>query len=262
MSSSVEGDWGEGAAPRAERRGPPSWVWWGCGGGCLLATLAVVVVLVLLGGVVRDALDPEKAWAGVAELLPHEKRPAGWHVLGTTRVGHGFYVLRPPDEEALVIVQRATDRAELAELLDPHSPANSGHGFLRGILDAELGTLALQGREAPCLRYRGGFGPNNESRAGGVGLRVDVTGAGVPTLLHLMFPAGEERVSEERVNALLAPFDVWRGRGREPRARQRTFSSNARPARCRRAPPGARRARRCRRARGRSPTASGSRDSR
>jgi hypothetical protein len=45
----AESDWQDPEAPRKRR--VPSWVWWGCGGGCLLFTvLGIVAVVLIVGG--------------------------------------------------------------------------------------------------------------------------------------------------------------------------------------------------------------------
>ena len=207
--SQETGDWG--AEERGERRGVPAWVWWGCGGGCLLAVLALVSVLALGGSLLKRAFDPEQAWSGVAELLPHEQRPEDWEAVGATQFGVGFYLLRPPAQHAFVIVQRARDRAEVELLLEPDSPADAGWKLiLEGARDHQVGTFELQGRSAPCLRFLGTF-PGDEERAPVPAqvVRIDVSGEGPPTLLHVILPGAE---GDEAVRELLAPFDVWRGR--------------------------------------------------
>ena len=60
-------------APRKKKR-VPAWVWWGCGGGCLLATLVAIIASIAIGKFVKDSLDPETVWARVHEALPHDQR--------------------------------------------------------------------------------------------------------------------------------------------------------------------------------------------
>jgi hypothetical protein len=205
-------DWGP--EERGERRGVPAWVWWGCGGGCLLALLALVGLLALGGSLLKRAFDPEQAWSGVAELLPHDERPADWEAVGASQFGVGFYFLRPPDQNALLIVQRARDQAEIELLLEPGSPADAGwEWILEGARDHPVGTLELQGRAARCLRFASTF-DDFESQVAVPAhvVRLDVSGSGPPTLLHVVLGAGAGADGDDGVRALLAPFDVWRGR--------------------------------------------------
>lgn len=206
------GDWP--AEERGARRGVPSWVWWGCGGGCLLAVLALVGLLALGGSLLKRAFDPEQAWSGVAELLPHDQRPEGWQAVGTSQFGVGFYFLRPPDPATLVIVQRARDHAEVELLLQPDSPADAGWKWLlEGVRDHQVGTLELQGRTTPCLRFASTFGGfEGQDPVPAHVVRLDVTGSGPPTVLHVVLGADAAGEGDEGVRALLAPFDVWRGR--------------------------------------------------
>lgn len=209
----TESDWAD-AEERGTKRGVPSWVFWGCGGGCLLAILVLVGLLVLGGSLLREAFDPEQAWKGVAEVLPHDQRPAGWVAYGTSRFGVGFFFLRPPGPESVLIVQRARDRAEVEALLTPDSPANAGwHWILDGMREHETGTLELQGREARCLRFTGTFsGFEGGQAVQAKVMRVDISGAGTPTLLHVVLGPGAGPTADEDVRALLGPFDLWRGR--------------------------------------------------
>lgn len=194
----------------------PAWVWWGCGGGCLLAILAAVGLLVLGGTLVRDVFDPDKAWAGVAELLPHDERPEGWEAFGTARFGVGVFVLRPPHSPVFVIVQRTPDAAEIERQLEPETPFGlSWPRRLESLQDFEVGTIELQGRSTRCLRFTGDLtedGAADGEVARVAGLRIDLTGAGPPTLLHVVLEPGMTGSADERVAELLRPFDLWRGR--------------------------------------------------
>ena len=48
MSEDLE--WSEVEEAPKKKRGIPAWVWWGCGGGCLLATAAMIIVGILIAG--------------------------------------------------------------------------------------------------------------------------------------------------------------------------------------------------------------------
>ena len=210
-------DWGDDAeaAPR-RKKGVPTWVWWGCGGGCLLVSVVGIVLLVFIGSVAKNALDPEKAWPEVQEVLPFDQRPEGWDARGTSLLGVGQYFLTPPGpEEKMVLVMRFRNAAELDAMLDPKARQNKGLFGVGEIDAAEQGTLELQGREVPCLRFRAWVPEvaQGDEEKQGASMRIDLTGQGsVPVLLQVFLFGEEERVSDEAVQELLAPFDVWRGR--------------------------------------------------
>ena len=206
--------WSETEGPAA-RRGVPPWVWWSCGSGCLLALVAVISLVAFGVGLAREFRDPERAWKGVAELVPHDQRPEGWEAHGIARFGLAFYFLTPPSEDALVIVQRARDAAEVELLLSRDAPAHPGWTWaVDDVEDRELGTIELQGRETRCLRFQGRlsgrFARVDVGEASG--LLVDLSGSGPPTLLHLIAVPPEGRTLDEHARELLAPFDLWRGR--------------------------------------------------
>lgn len=204
-----ESEWGE--APKKERR-IPTWAWWTCGSGCLVVLLAAVAIGLFFANMARRVVDPEKVWAGVAEVLPHDAPPAGWEAaLGFEVMGVGQYQL-VPSEPAGCLFQLHTfpdaDQIDLA--FDPESPQNVGVFGVGALRDAELGSFVLQGREVRCLRFLGGV----PGVSGGAGLRLDVSGAAEAphAYVQILFPRASERPDDEEVHELFLPFDVWRGR--------------------------------------------------
>ncbi len=65
-------DWGD-IREAGSSKGIPFWVW-GCGGGCLLFILLLVAAGFWGYGVVMDAIDPDKVWANVEELVEYDER--------------------------------------------------------------------------------------------------------------------------------------------------------------------------------------------
>ncbi len=80
-------DWGSEAkaVPKAKARFP-KWLWF-CGGGCLLAVIASVVLVVVIGKIAKEKLDPEKQWTKLEKILPHEERPTGFELIPTGAFG-------------------------------------------------------------------------------------------------------------------------------------------------------------------------------
>ena len=210
----TESKWGDEPGPPPKKRRVPAWVWWGCGGGCLLMVLAATVLLLVLRSVVADFMDPEKAWAGLREILPYEERPEGWDARGKNVLGTGHFMLIPKEpEKCVLLVQRFRTRTALDEMFDPESRQNTGVLSVGGIRSAEPGTIRLQGRETRCLRFHAWVPEAVRQKSGeGASIRVDLTGQGPAPVQVQLTLGGLERVTDEQVATLLAPFDVWRGR--------------------------------------------------
>jgi len=200
-----DSDWSE--APKPKRR-VPVWVWWVGGGGCLMALLLTGALVFFAFGFARQFADPDRAWAEVAEVLPHDERPAGWEATGASVLGIETYVLTGPDQAGLLL-QAFPSSEPLEALFDPQSGQNQGVFGVVGIEEAELGTLELQGREVRCLRFRMGA-----AQGGNLAVRIDLSGGRheAHALVQLTSTGDEARFSDERARELLAPFDLWRGR--------------------------------------------------
>jgi hypothetical protein len=204
-----DSDWGE--APKKERR-IPTWAWWTCGGGCLAVLLVGLLLVFFVVGRVREATDPEKVWAEVAEVLPHDERPAGWEtMLGGSVLGVGQYHLLPAEPSGChFMIQIFPSASMLDPNFDPDAPQNQGAFGVGRLREAEQGTFVLQGREVRSLSFLGGTG----SGSGGAGLRLDLSGgeAGPHVFVQILTPTRGEKLSNEEIEHLFAPFDVWRGR--------------------------------------------------
>jgi hypothetical protein len=208
----AETDWQDPEEAPKKRR-IPKWVWWGCGGSCLLVTIIGVVVLAVGARFLKEFLDPEKAWAGVREVLPYDERPAGWEARGGTIAGVGQYYLKPPKPAPeLVLILRFREPADIDSLFDPESPHNRGVLKIGQIRDPRPGTIELQGREVRCLHFRNWMPDDDDKEESDLpSLRIDVTGTGgVPAVVQINGETDE--VTNERAQELLAPFDVWRGK--------------------------------------------------
>ncbi len=207
-----DADWGdEGAQPAPKKKRIPTWAWWTCGGGCLVATLIAIALTVLAVGLAKEFGDTEAAWEKVREMLPYDVRPEGWEARGVTVFGVSNYFLDPPEPGAAVLVQSLPGTSEFEAMFDPDSPNNGGPITFSRLRDPVPGTLVLQGREVRSLGFRGGLGGDADER-GGYSIRIDLQRKDPPTLVQLSLRHAEAPLTAERVAELLAPFDVWRGR--------------------------------------------------
>lgn len=206
-SSASAGDWGEGGAAAPKKRRIPKWAWWGCGGGCLLVTLVVAIASFLMYRAVRDGMDEEKQWPRLQEVLAYEQRPANISIeIGLSYGADQFHLVdRESDLRAALVEYPSSGRDDYEQLLDPDFD-------LAGIklVEAEAGTLTIQGREVRCLRFAR-IDSRFDYRGGGPGIRVDLTGDRPrPRTLELVRASDGERIEDAEVEAFLAPFQVWK----------------------------------------------------
>ena len=157
---------------------------------------------------VGDAKNPEKVWPAVAEALPFDERPEGWDVtmvfdfFGTTQI-----ILDKQDGE-MAMLYTFPNAEGLNELFDPESMANNM--AMLSIEDAELGEIEVQGRTVRALRFNAPA-PGTDKVV--PSLRVDLTGDGNEYICYQVFmQRSQEAVTDEVVQGMLEPFDVWRGK--------------------------------------------------
>ena len=201
-----DSEWGE--APQPKRR-IPTWAWWTCGGGCLVVLLAGAAIAFFLVNTARKATDPVRVWAGVAEVLPHDEPPEGWEAtMGFSVMGVGQYQLSTPEPAGCLFqIQTFPDAAQIDLAFDPDSPQNVGLFGIGELREAEEGDFVLQGREVRCLRFLGGV-PGMKS---GAGARLDLSGGASPhAYVQILFARASEKPTDEEIQELFLPFDVWR----------------------------------------------------
>lgn len=203
--------WGEEVAAPPRRR-IPSWAVWTCGSGCLLFTVFLAILVLAVWRFTTRAQDPEKAWPALAEVLPYDQRPEGWEILGGELpfVDMAHFSLHPPDGGE-IRVQSFGDARFVEHALDPDAPQNGSLFESTGMLDPEVGTITVQGREVPCLRFRA-KDPGVEDEQGIPTVRFDASPQTAPFVLIEVRAQGPAPIPDERATELLAPFDVWRGR--------------------------------------------------
>ena len=211
-----EVEWSEESeeAPQKKRR-IPKWVWIGCGGGCLVA-LILIVVLAIIGGMwVKNMADPEYAWPKVEQILPHDERPEGYTPRGGGLFGREAYIVIVEGLDGVFMVQRFGTNEELDQQFDPDSPANKGLFGLGEISNTEVGTMEIQGRETRFMRFNAWVpeSAKEDGQVSGASIRVDVTGNGsIPCQIQITIEGQEDKIPVETVCGLLEPFDVWRGK--------------------------------------------------
>ncbi|NOT30855.1 MAG: hypothetical protein HOP15_10455 [Planctomycetes bacterium] len=202
-------DWGdEGGQARPKKKRIPTWAWWTCGGGCLLVTLVSASVAVFAVRLYREGRDPERQWPRLGEVLAFEERPAGIELKFGASVGASQFHLfdREKNLRATLVEYPSTAAADYKRIMDPDFSLPMGFG---APVDPERGTLVIQGREVPSLRFTR-IKPEPEGQGFGPGVRLDLTGKRAkPRTLELRRP-GPGRIEDAEVEAFLLPFEVWK----------------------------------------------------
>lgn len=200
--------WTEEGQAQPRKKGVPSWVWWGCGGGCLLATLAIAAAAFFGVRLVREGLDPEKQWPRLQRVLAFDERPAGLEIeLGLSLGVDMFHVVDSTRGLRATLVEfPSASSTEFDQFLEADVGAPFGLGQP---VDPEPGTLLVQGREVRCLRFVR-VKPEDADSNQGAGIRIDLTGERAkPRTLELR-RGGALRIDDALVAEFLAPFDVWK----------------------------------------------------
>lgn len=146
---------------RTPGRRVPRWLI-GCGIGCgLMMVLGLIAGVFMWRGLTRMQ-DQDLQWERVGEVLPVTSPPEGFQVFGMPGFMPGFrdmWVFGTRDQSrSVVLITLDSDPPprDWGVLFDPEAGLDEQPESLdvTGFLDAELGTLSLQGRELRVLRYR------------------------------------------------------------------------------------------------------------
>jgi len=219
-----EAEWssevGELAAP--PKRRIPGWVW-GCGAGCALALVVAVLALVVVFRVIAKATDQDKQWERLSEVLPLETPPPGVSIVGLPRFkSTSIWFLEDTAHKRQMVVMQAPPGPKASEtrkaLLEDSGDVQFGGpfgGFGRN--EVETGSIRVQGRDLPCLRYQSfpkdsGKGPPGflGKSLEGASIVVDLAPEDSDELLMLIFTkmSTHERVGDEELRSVLAPFRI------------------------------------------------------
>ena len=207
-----EVEWSEeGEEAPKKKRGLPKWLWIGCGGGCLVAIVLVVLAIVFIVPAVRDMANPEKQWPNLEKVMPFDERPEDLRLLMGMPIPFVMdqFVLIGPDESftATVMSFKSASPAELDQMF-----SDSGQGAPFGVgapEDPELGAIEIQGEGVRCLRYSGIGGVPDGKQGPGVRLDISIDGGRV-AVVDMRRQGSEDPLSDEEIRAFFAHFDLWR----------------------------------------------------
>jgi hypothetical protein len=211
----AETSWTEEQGSAPKKRMIPTWAWF-CGAGCLIALILGIAGSVFLVRGVKSAIDPERQWANLAEVLPHEERPRDWKLnFGMPGwIGVEVFMLQNEATGMVAVVMRLpeseSEKARQQMLDATYSGSLFGRG---GRKEMQASKIEIQGRELQALRFYQNAGRGGEGAAGsqqGASIFVDLTPPGETRALMLqLIRAGRgEPITDEEVQDFLAPFDV------------------------------------------------------
>lgn len=226
----TEVTWGNDPVQAPKKRLVPGWVWM-IGGGCLLMLVIGGGACIWLVSKFREYVDSEKQWVAIDEVLPFDEQPQGLMVLGVPLFTGDARMWMMTDargarQAILLRVEGAGAEQQRRELFDAtEKSADVPWIGAVGRIDPQGGTLSVQGRTLPTLRYhstddsaRDAGEPAGERHLSdklkfamsGSTIVVDLSppGARELTALILSRPGTREPIRDEEVTAFLAPFRV------------------------------------------------------
>ncbi len=190
-----------------KKGGVPAWIWWGCGIGCLAMILLAVAAVGGMFWVGKQAVDPEKQWANLREVIYFEERPQNLDIIGLNLLFMHQYTLTSHAEGAQVniMVFRGSASGDFDEMFK-EDPAGTPFD-LGAPKDPEVGEMELQGETVRFIRYSGLGG-----QPLGGGMRIDLTKPGGKATMaqwqYLDRDAGPP--TDEQVRDFFEPFDLWK----------------------------------------------------
>lgn len=209
-----ESEWVEEPTAPPEKRGKPAWMWF-CGGGCLILLLLALAGTWLAIDWIKTGRDPDKQWPEIARILPYDRRPEELELVFGSQFLADMYLFNDSRGYVVLFLRFDEDRASDArrQVMDPeYTGGVPGLGERR---DAKLGTIAIQGRELPVLRYfQYGEEVGGEDAPvvlEGAAATIDLTPEGGPGFLSVSVVRAdnsEEPVPDDYLRELLAPFHV------------------------------------------------------
>jgi hypothetical protein len=214
----AETTWAEDAPSAPPKKSIPTWVWF-CGAGCLAVIVLGVVAAIVGVAFFKNAMDPEKIWEKVAQILPYDERPPELKPMLGMNVGIEQYQFN--DSRGFqVTFQRHTGkdaaraRSQMFDTDHPKFPQNMG---VMKFKDIQPGTIDVQARSVRVLRMEmelGGFlkavVPKEGQEQFGAMLFADLTpeDADELLLLQMIRTKGSGAISDDEVRTLLKPFHV------------------------------------------------------
>ena len=211
--------WSEDGSSAAPKKGVPTWIWF-AGGGCLLMILIAVVLVWFLVATVKESVNPELQWPRVAQALPFDERPKELTLTYGNHIGVDTYFFTDSRGYIAVLFHLPASKASETrkQFMDP-SLAQGPLG-VNGRRDIKAGTVRVQGREIPLLRFFQDKMTHKDSKpeagtepevGSGAAVMLDLTpeDGERPVIMQLIRQGGEQGpISDETIIEFLKPFHV------------------------------------------------------
>ncbi|MEX1025925.1 MAG: hypothetical protein WD226_12700 [Planctomycetota bacterium] len=193
------------------KAGVPTWLWLGCGGGCLGLVVIVGVLFVLGKRAVETMMDPELQWPKLERALPFEERPQDLEMMGMSMPFlpfEQFILMDEANDRMATIFVAKQDADTMFDNLMKEKPTGAvmGMGTLK---DLEARTFTIQGVEVPAVIFSG-IGGQDIGAEVGSGARINLHAAGQDgVLVELRKLGAKEPLTEAEVEDFFQYFLLW-----------------------------------------------------
>lgn len=214
MSESEQSWSEEESAGPPRKKGIPGWLWF-CGGGCLLALIAAIVLGVFAFRTVKQGLDPEVQWPKLQKTLPFDERPENLTLQWGSQLGFGIYTLFDQQDGYVAVLYDfpSAEQGDRGKIFSEEFKGGfMGIGEMKG---RTVSTVEVQGRTLDVVRFyqeggSSGGGPGQPDVRAGHSAFLDLTQEGATNfvLLFLISIEGDEEISDEEIRTFLEPFQV------------------------------------------------------
>jgi hypothetical protein len=216
----TETQWAEEGPGKPLRKSLPKWVWF-CGGGCLLALIAGVIIAVLLVRSVKDFADPVKGWAELQRIIPaDDPPPPEFEAHKLPLVPFDAVIVSYRNDTQLQFQRhKGEDASEMRQqMFESETPTFPKSLVVMSFQDLSSGTVDIQGREIRIVRLRSQLEGFAKSMAGDQAkeaeqymLFADVTPEGRSNeivFLQIQRPVRQGELDDETLREMLAPFHI------------------------------------------------------
>ena len=197
----TDAEWA-GENPPPKKKAVPTWLWF-CGGGCLLAVVALVIVVMLAMKEIEFMGDTDKQWELLEDRIPfvEEQRPE-WDMIGGTRIPFNGWMLTDAGTAIMIMDIGTGDSEEVRNQFFDENFDGSVFG-MGGQDDKTVSTLEVQGTTVDVSQYTQTQGGTTSSIA-----IIDITAEEDVGLLLLMLtePNSSDGFTDEKITSFLEPI--------------------------------------------------------
>ena len=195
--------------PAPSKKLVPTWLWF-CGGGCLLAVIAGVILVMWGVGKAKEFVDPDIQYAALEEVIELDGRPEEWEFIVAMPIpGMKMWTFAHDDGYALIIMDIAANQADEVKEQVMNPDFDGSFAGMGGRKDMELTQIDVQGRSIDMMTYYQ-EGGGSQSGQSGQAATLDITPEGDDGMVLLMLirgGVGETITAEEAVD-VLAPMHI------------------------------------------------------